>query len=227
MRRHEKVQICKLLPHQKVVQPPAFVAGSGVETVVPVGVACDLGVLPPPCICEASAYQQLTERVPLLLQHHKTYAALCKKVPLLNWRQVSQPVNCRSAATGNNYACMMPLSEKPSWTCCSQPAMCFINCKHSKAVIEAAELAYTMLDKQTLRCIVMNASACRSPTKIAVHCMDVYLCKPWRPQVLLGSMYINLLVRTIEVPSQHHRFLSSQLLKVLCKVDVPLMQSIV
>ena len=110
-RRHEKVQICKSLPHQKVVQPPAFVAGSGVETVVPVGVACDLRVLPPPCICEASAYQQLTERVPLLLQHHYTCTALCKKIPLLNWRQATQSVSCRCAATGNNHACVMALCD--------------------------------------------------------------------------------------------------------------------
>lgn len=99
MRRNEKVKICKLLPHQKVVQPPAFVAGSGVETVVPVGVACDLRVLPPPCICEASPYQQLTERVPLLLQHHKICTVLSKKVPLLDWRQVGQSVKRRCAAT--------------------------------------------------------------------------------------------------------------------------------
>jgi len=111
IRRHLIVQICKLLPHQKVVQPPAFVAGSGVETVVPVGVACDLRVLPPPCICEASAYQQLTERIPLLLQHHETCTALCKKVHLLNWRQANQSVSCRCAATGNNHACVMALCD--------------------------------------------------------------------------------------------------------------------
>ncbi len=105
------MQICKLLPHQKVVQPPAFVAGPGVETVVPVGVACDLRVLPPPGICEASTYQQLTERVPLLLQHHKACTALCEKVPLLNWRQASQSVSCRCEASGKNYACVMALSE--------------------------------------------------------------------------------------------------------------------
>ena len=40
-------------------------------------------------------------------------------------------------------------------------------------------------------------------------------------------MDINFLMATVQIPSQHDRLLGSQLLQVLCKVDIPLLQSVV
>ena len=54
-----------------------------------------------------------------------------------------------------------------------------------------------------------------------------HLRKACRLQILLRSMDVDLLMATVQIASQHHRLLGSQLLQVCCKMDVPLLQSIV
>ena len=159
--RREKVQICKLLPHQKVVQPPAFVAGSGVETVVPVGVSCDFSVLPPPCICEASANQQLTEGVPLLLQHHQTCTAPCKMKPtgLAASKSVCQ-LYVRSYWQQLRFydATVSIFCGQPSWNCCSQPCIASPASK-AKLCLKMQGL-HTLLEAEPLANTALHSCDC-------------------------------------------------------------------